>query len=121
MKSIDYLRKIEWSMGNGQCPECYGVSEKWLGHPMYLTGKRIGHKLNCPLANALVELGEEVVIIGSFKSDLEYESYISDDGLFGTRLKTKEGCPNLKKYNKEIKDNMWSALKADFKKQSKEE
>ena len=47
-----YLRKQEWSMGNGQCPECCGCSPKirW-GRDVNL-----GHKSGCALNAALQEI-----------------------------------------------------------------
>lgn len=45
-------------MGNGQCPDCYGVPKNWLGHPLHPTPESIGHGHNCPLAACLEEVGE---------------------------------------------------------------
>jgi hypothetical protein len=59
-----YLRRIEWSLGNGQCPECYGVPEDWLGHPCYPTRDTLGHKPGCQLAEALRDVGEAPLTMG---------------------------------------------------------
>lgn len=64
--ALSYLQRKEWSMGNGQCPDCYGVSTEWLGHPLYMTADSIGHKQGCPMAAAIAELGVAPVMIGSF-------------------------------------------------------
>ena len=74
MKTIEFLRAKEWSMGNGQCPECCGAHQGWLGHPLHLDASGIGHKADCPLAASLRELGASpVVMVGEFKSDKVYE------------------------------------------------
>lgn len=54
--TIKYLRKREYKMGNGQCPDCCGQKPNigwWTNH--------IGHELNCPLAKSLTVLGEMAV------------------------------------------------------------
>ena len=57
-----YLRKKEWSMGNGQCDECEG-----LGPDMYTLSRRVtadpssfGHEKDCKFAKMMVELGLDV-------------------------------------------------------------
>ena len=61
-KAVRWLLNLEWSMGNGQCPECCGLHAGWLADyfpgigPRY-TKKDIGHKRGCGLAAALVALG----------------------------------------------------------------
>jgi len=104
--TINYLQNKEWSMGNGQCPECCGVSPGWLGHPLHLTPETVGHKKNCPLAAALEESGVVVVREGQYKSPLVYEMYITENGLLSTRPKTLEGCPKIKQSNKEYRDKI---------------
>jgi len=42
--TLEYLLKREWSMGNGQCPNCCGVPEGWLGHPCIADRNRSGIK-----------------------------------------------------------------------------
>lgn len=97
MKSvIKFLKDKEWSLGNGQCPECYGVPESWLGHPLYLNSKGIGHKDNCTIAKAMKDVGLKPLYIGKSKIKKEYETYINDIGIYSTRSKTKNGCPKLK-------------------------
>jgi len=85
MKAIDYLRGKEWSMGNGQCPECCGVPPDWHGHIVHLTGDTIGHEKKCPLASVLRDLGEVPVMIGGYKSDVVYETYWTESGFLSTR------------------------------------
>lgn len=92
-KTLTYLLKKEWSMGNGQCPECCGVNEKWLGHILHLDSKSLGHKEDCILANMLIENGFKPLYKGESKLTDEYENYISEHGFYCTRLKTKNGCP----------------------------
>lgn len=65
------LRKIiqehlEWSMGcggdnnEGQCPVCHAVSPAWIfGKGGW--GNRFGHRMDCPLAQAIEADGGEVV------------------------------------------------------------
>jgi len=98
IKTIKYLKEREWSMGNGQCPECCGVPESWHGHPCFLTTENIGHEHNCKLAEALKELGENPLMKGDFVSDVEFENYFTESGFFSTRKKTAEGCPKYKKF-----------------------
>lgn len=95
-KTIDYLKKLEWSIGNGQCPECNGVPESWHGHPLHMTADSIGHDRKCQLAEALLECGEKPMMKGDFSSDVEFEPFIGDDGSLGTRHKTADGCPRYK-------------------------
>ena len=91
-KATRYLRKREWSMGNGQCPDCCGVPESWHGHPCHMTAETIGHEAGCSLSKALRAMGERPLMKGKFKSDAQFEEYISDEGFYGTRPKTAEGC-----------------------------
>ena len=64
--AIAYLRKLEWSAGNGQCHECWGGPKAiWEGHPCWSddphSGQEpFGHKPDCPLAASLEGLGETV-------------------------------------------------------------
>lgn len=87
MKTVKFLRGLEWSLGNGQCPECEGVPESWHGHPMHETADTIGHEKDCPIATSLIELGEAVLVIGGFKSKLVYESFWNDGGILEMRVK----------------------------------
>lgn len=53
--AVGYLRPKEWSLGNGQCPECFGhdpQAEWWT--------EEAGHKKRCGLALALESFGETV-------------------------------------------------------------
>lgn len=93
--AAQYLRKLEWSIGNGQCPECLGVPEDWLGNPNHLKASSIGHKPECKLAAALVAVDEVPLMRGQFRSSVEYEHCITDSGGFSTRLKTLMGCPRF--------------------------
>ncbi len=56
--ATEYLRNREWSLGNGQCPDCCGLDPK----PGLWDGRgTVGHTPKCKLANTLRELGSEVV------------------------------------------------------------
>lgn len=63
--ALNYLKSIEYSMGNGQCPECYGVPPSWHGHPCHLTPQSIGHKANCSIAQAIISSGGDVIFKNS--------------------------------------------------------
>lgn len=91
--AIKYLADKEWSMGNGQCPECYGVPASWHGHPCYMTTDTIGHKTDCSLAASLESLGQAPLMLGSYQSNAEFEHFITDGGFSSTRPKTADGCP----------------------------
>ena len=111
-KATKYLRKREWSMGNGQCPDCEGVPESWHGHPCHMKAASIGHKDKCSLAAALTSLGEKPLMKGTFISDVEYEHYISDSGLYGTRPKTADGCPRYRAETEKMQQALDAALLA---------
>lgn len=101
MLSVPYWRDKEWSMGNGQCPECCGVPESWFGQPLHLNPESIGHNKDCPLAEVLFALGEAPVMQGSFKSDKKFEWCMNDAGIIGIREATPEGCPRYKEWMKQ--------------------
>lgn len=101
-KTINYLKKREWSMGNGQCPDCEGVPPSWHGHSLHMDAGSIGHEPDCPLAASLRELGVTPLMKGEFTSDIEYEHFISDEGFYGTRPKTEGGCPRYRKAADEL-------------------
>lgn len=107
--ALEYLKAQEWSMGNGQCPECYGTPESWFGRGI-LRAEEVGHEPNCKLARSIRELGGGTVLRGEFKSDKEYEHYITDSGLMGTREKTEHGCERLNDFFQRAFD----ALREDF-------
>lgn len=102
-KAAAYLKKSEWSMGNGQCPECCGVSAKWFGHSLHTTAGSIGHQKKCALAKALRAVGVRPLMMGDFKSDMEFELCLTESGFVGARQKTKDGCPRwramIEQYN----------------------
>ena len=90
--ALQYLKSLEWSMGNGQCPDCCGVPASWHGHPLHMTTENIGHGATCALAASLMALGEKPLMQGEFNSDAEFEHFISAGGFYGTRPKTADGC-----------------------------
>jgi len=108
--SLEYLKRKEWSLGNGQCPECLGVHEGWYGHPYHMNKESIGHGKDCALAKAIKELGGDVLYVGEYKSDKQFEYYIDSNGIIGTRLKTENGCEKYKKYEKEFDDSFWKSV-----------
>lgn len=75
----------EWSMGNGQCPKCYGVPESWLGHPLFLESGRLGHKKEYSLAARMNKLGLDPLYIGESILTTCYEHHTSNEGFWGTR------------------------------------
>lgn len=109
-KTTEYLKKMEWSMGNGQCPECCGVPASWHGHPCHMTTENIGHEADCSLAAALRDAGEAPLMKGDFTSNMEFEHYITESGFFGTRPKTEEGCPRYRAYAEKIQRDFDSAM-----------
>lgn len=111
-----YFRKREWSMGNGQCPDCHGVPEGWYGHHCYMTTESIGHEKQCDLAAALVALGEKPLMKGEFTSHVEYEHYISELGIYGTRPKTANGCPRYQAAKEKMRRELSEAILAAVRK-----
>lgn len=83
--TLKYLLDKEWSMGNGQCPECCGVSEKWLGHFNHLDSTKLGHEKDCVIADMLIEHGIKPLFIGKSKLKQKYEIYVTDNGFVGVR------------------------------------
>lgn len=81
MSALDYLLKQEWSMGNGQCPECCGVPESWHGHPLHMTPDTIGHQKKCKLAASIKELGGTPLMIGDFKSTKVFKYEWGEGGI----------------------------------------
>lgn len=117
MKTLEYLQGREWSMGNGQCPECYGVPESWHGHPCHMDSESIGHEKGCKLADSLFELGAIPLMKGEYKTEKEYENFISENGFHGTRLKTETGCPRYKKQSEDLRKIIADSLVKSFQKQ----
>ena len=85
MTALKYLKNKEWSMGNGQCPECCGVPSSWHGNPTHLTAETIGHEKGCLLAASIRDIGGETLMVGDFDGP-DYETYWNDNGLLSTRL-----------------------------------
>ena len=89
-EAVKYLRKIEWSLGNGQCPECFGAPPGWTGHPCYRNAASIGHKEDCDLARSLLGLGEKVFLLGDYtpsaRTQVLLETYLRrhPDGELGS-------------------------------------
>ena len=105
-----YLRSKEWSLGNGQCPECGGVHQGWFPHPNFLTADKIGHKPDCQLAESLRSLGESPLMLGQFKSEIEYEGYFRDDGLYDIRPITPEQRAERKQSIEKISRELMSRI-----------
>jgi len=61
MTPIEYLLKDEWTMGNGQCGECYGKGMRFLRQDM---PEEIGHERTCGKAQAIKDLGGNPLIKG---------------------------------------------------------
>ena len=104
--TIEFLRKKEWSMGNGQCPDCCGLGVTF---EKQSDAKDIGHKKNCTRAKALRELGEKPLMKGKYVPEFEWEDFLTENGIFGRRHKTPDGCPKYKQWA--IKDSeRWKKL-----------
>ncbi|PLX50870.1 MAG: hypothetical protein C0613_02230 [Desulfobulbaceae bacterium] len=69
------LRAKEWSIGSGQCPACRGVNDAWHGHPLYTDPGKIGHSSWCKLAAKIKELGGMPLYVGTYQTDIKYETY----------------------------------------------
>jgi len=82
---IEYLIEKEWSLGNGQCPACYGVSESLYGHPCYTDPNNIGHEFDCSIAAALSSEEKTSLMKGEYTPDIKYETYTTDNGIYKTR------------------------------------
>lgn len=52
LKVKEWLKELEYSMGNGQCPECHGLNSRFL-YNLY-DAPRLGHAKDCRLGIALV-------------------------------------------------------------------
>lgn len=92
MEALEYLLKKEWSMGNGQCPECGGVPESWFPHPLHATPDTLGHERNCPLAAGITDIGGTPLYLGESKLTGEYRWGLVDltpetDNLFGSAFR----------------------------------
>ncbi len=92
-ETLQELKDIEWSMGcngkvnKGQCPVCCGVNESWLGHPLHLDAKELGHKKDCKFAKRIESNGGECLYEGQSKLTDIYESCTTKEGFWTTRLK----------------------------------
>lgn len=74
-RQLQSLRAKEWIIGSGQCPICRGVNETWHGHPLYTDPGKIGHSSWCQLAAAIKELGEHPLYVGTYRSEIKFETY----------------------------------------------
>lgn len=72
---LKYLNGIEWSAGNGQCPDCTGAHDGWIGHPSYPRAADVGHKADCPLATAIEASGRKPMRMGDCTQERSYEDY----------------------------------------------
>jgi hypothetical protein len=90
--ALEYLQAKEYAMGcngrrnMGQCPECHGVHESWLGHPLYLDSSGLGHKVGCLLAKSIRELGGAVVFVGESRLADKWQILINGRGMLDTKL-----------------------------------
>ena len=82
----------EWSMGNGQCPECQGLPPSWHGHPCALTSNKIGHKPDCLVALTIEAFGGAVIRLGDYRDPREFECFIDGYGFYDTRVKEDLPC-----------------------------
>lgn len=98
--ALDYLLNLEYSMGNGQCPDCCGSNPKldwWT--------KTWGHKKDCKLADALRCLGYEAVA--------EFEPTDSDRGKDSLTLRKEFSDWVLKKQDQLIFESISAGNKIE--------
>jgi hypothetical protein len=58
-----YLLINQWSMGGGQCPQCYGFNPAWNNYGINAPIQAVGHKPDCLLAAAMTDVGLDPVYI----------------------------------------------------------
>lgn len=85
--ALKFLQKKEWSMGNGQCPECCGSPPDWHGHPCHPTAATIGHEKTCGIALAIKELVGAALFLGDYKDSRVFEGYWTEQGFYSMRVK----------------------------------
>lgn len=90
MSALKFLLAKEWSMGNGQCPECCGVPEDWIGHPCHLDSTKIGHEPDCELAAAIKDAGGAPLMMGESKRADTYRIATSPQGFLVTEPVTQK-------------------------------
>lgn len=56
----EYFARDEWTMGCGQCPDCYGGGSAFEDHPCYPKREHLGHMPGCPRGMFLEALGAQV-------------------------------------------------------------
>ena len=62
MSALEFLLKDEWTMGNGQCPDCCGNKPgAWAPHPCVPDKTYEGHRSDCQRALSIIELGGKVI------------------------------------------------------------
>lgn len=91
-----YLKDREWSMGNGQCPDCCGLPPGWLswtGHTFYR--EKIGHELDCKLASALRDVGGSPLMLGTYTDGPTKAEYDADPLGVVNALRGKSGLRPL--------------------------
>lgn len=59
-KHISYLKSKEWSLGQGQCPECLGCRPDFDINSSIIYREE-GHETNCKVAEIFLEENVEVV------------------------------------------------------------
>lgn len=112
MSALGYLLEKEYSDGHGQCPECEGLDPNEYGDGGWITPKEHGHSRKCKLASAIKAAGGQCVMQGEFKPKALYEYYVAEDGIIGTRPKTKDGCPVLKQQERELNARLLEIIQA---------
>ena len=112
MTAVEHLRKVEWTMGNGQCGTCYGLG---VSFHKSRGASQIGHEKECGLAGALASLGEKPLYKGEFDPGYDFESYWNDDGLMCSRLKCYPPPPETKKQKcrRESQQRDWAKILND--------
>jgi hypothetical protein len=114
-RALKYLLKKEWSMGNGQCPECGGVPECWFPHPLHAEPESLGHKKYCVLARAIEEAGGKPLYLGKSKLKGKYRFGLSDDSPIYHMIPADEPLSErekrvLERHAKILDDIFWKAM-----------
>lgn len=73
------FRKREWSMGNGQCDECYGLGLKF--YPQRLSMSEIGHEEGCSIGLMIRECGGDVLFKSEQSKEITHKLVSNAEGI----------------------------------------
>lgn len=106
---LTYLQSLEYNMGNGQCPECSGVSSSWHGHPCHRTPESIGHTTDCRLAGVIVSAGGKVIFKNSL-SELPLGPRYREGSVLHAYYNSEEYKTWVKESNEQMDELMFKCL-----------